>query len=59
MIFYHKKDREYFNYDTDSTEYYYLNKDVFGKSPWDWRPHVKDGAIFSIAPNVIGLWQDE
>ena len=59
MIFYNKNDRDYFSYDTNSNRYYYLNKKSLGKTPWSWEKHVKSGTIFSLAPNLMGAWQDE
>lgn len=56
MIFYHKNDRDYFSYDTNSNRYYYLNKEFLGKTPWSWEKHVKSGTILSLAPNLMGAW---
>ena len=59
MIFYHKRHKDYFNYDTKTKKYYYLYNKLVGGTAWDWEQHVKSGIILNLTPDLIGSWQDD
>ena len=56
MIFYHKRHKDYFNYDTKTKKYYYLYNKLVGGTAWDWEQHVKSGIILNLTPDLIGSW---